>query len=108
MPKTVSATRKQRQILKSIIPYIFGILFIAGTLLYLWMYSEIDETLQETEYLVSMENELKDDINILKDDIEYLTRVDVITNRAKRDLGMVFTAPETIEIYIDEESLIAN
>jgi len=108
MAKRVSTARKQKQILKSTIPYILGIIFVAGTLLYLWMYSEIDETLQETEDLVLMENELRDDINILKDDIEYLSRVDVVTNRAMRDLGMVFTAPETIEIYIDEESLRAN
>jgi hypothetical protein len=97
MTKRVSTARKQKQLLRSIIPYIFGIVFVAGILLYLWMYSEIDETLQETENLVLMVSELTDDINLLKDDIEYLTRVDVITNRAKMDLGMVFTAPETIE-----------
>ena len=75
MAKRISTARKQKQVLKSIIPYIFGMVFIAGTLLYLWMYSEIDDTLQETENLVLMESELKDDINILKDDIEYLRSI---------------------------------
>lgn len=106
--KTVTSARKQRKVLKSLIPYIIGIAVVSGALLYVWIYSEVDHTLDEVEILLSTAQELSDDINLLKDDIEYLSRVDVLTNRAKLDLGMVFTAPETIEIYIDEESLRNN
>jgi len=103
-----SSTRRQKQLLRSFAPYIFGIVFITGLILYVWIYSEIDETLKEVELLTASANELDDDINILKDEIDYLRRVDVITNRAKNDLGMVFTAPETIEIFIDENNLREN
>lgn len=106
--KTVSSARKQRKVLKSLIPYIVGIAVVSGALLYVWIYSEVDHTLDEVEILLSTAQELSDDINLLKDDIEYLSRVDVLTNRAKIELGMVFTAPETIEIYIDEERLRNN
>ena len=106
--KTVSSVRKQRKVLKSLIPYIVGIAVVSGALLYVWIYSEVDHTLDEVEILLSTAQELSDDINLLKDDIEYLSRVDVLTNRAKIELGMVFTAPETIEIYIDEERLRNN
>ena len=106
--KPASSARKQRKVFKSLIPYIIGIAVVSGALLYVWIYSEVDHTLDEVEILLSTAQELSDDINLLKDDIEYLSRVDVLTNRAKVELGMVFTAPETIEIYIDEESLRNN
>lgn len=105
---TAVSGRKQRKALKSLIPYTIGIALVSGTLLYVWIYSEVDHTLDDVEILLSTAQELTDDINLLKDDIEYLSRVDVLTNRAKTELGMVFTAPETIEIYIDEESLRNN
>ncbi len=47
-------------------------------------------------------------VNTLKDNIEYLVRVDVLTTRASYELGMVFTAPETIAIYVDESAIIEN
>jgi hypothetical protein len=106
--KSQLATRKQRQIFKLLAPYIIGSVIISAAILYVWIYSEVDRTLKDVEFLHTSAIELGDDINILKDDIEYLTRVDVLTSRAKTDLGMVFTAPETIEIYIDEESLRQN
>ena len=106
--KSQLATRKQRQIFKSLAPYIIGTVIISAAILYVWIYSEVDRTLKDVEFIQASAIELGDDINILKDDIANLTRVDVLTNRAKTDLGMVFTAPETIEIYIDEESLREN
>ena len=106
--KSQLATRKQRQIIRSLAPYIIGSVIISATILYVWIYSEVDRTLKDVEFLQASAIELGDDINILKDDIEYLIRVDVLTSRAKTDLGMVFTAPETIEIYIDKESLREN
>lgn len=94
--------RKQRQLLRSIIPFTLVVIAISGLIAYLWIYSEVDETLKELEMQQSVVVELTDDINNLKDNIEYLLRVDVLTSRAKNDLGMVFTAPETIAIYVDK------
>ena len=74
----------------------------------MWISSEVDETLNELEIQQNFVVELNNDINNLKDDIEYLERVDVLTARAMKDLGMVFTAPETIAIYVDKSTFNEN
>ena len=99
------AARKQRQVLKTLVPYFVGLVIISAAVLYVWMYYKVDSTLKEVEILQETALKLDDDINLLKDDIEYLSRVDVLTNRAKTELGMVFTAPETIEIHINGNDL---
>lgn len=100
--------RKQRQLLRSIIPFTLVAAAISGLIAYLWIYSEVDETLKELEIRQSAVVELNDEINNLKDNIEYLLRVDVLTSRAKNDLGMVFTTPETIAIYVDKSTFNEN
>lgn len=104
--KSKSNTRKKRQFLHSIMPFTIVIAAISGLIAYLWISSEVDETLNELENQQATVVELNSEISNLKDDIEYLKRVDVLTARAKNELGMVFTAPETIAIYVDESSLI--
>ncbi len=103
MAKVGSKTsqRKNKQVLRSTLPFMIVIIAITGLIAYLWIYSEVDETLKELESQQAKLIEINDDISNLKDDIEYLQRVDVLTARAKNDLGMVFTVPETIAIYID-------
>ncbi|MBU0528692.1 hypothetical protein KKF86_02925 [bacterium] len=100
--------RKQKQLIRSLIPFTMVVVVISGLIVYLWISSEVDETLNELEIQQSIVVELNDDINILKDDIEYLERIDVLTARAMNELGMVFTAPETIAIYVDGSTLIDN
>ncbi|MCK4903974.1 MAG: hypothetical protein KAS35_04725, partial [Candidatus Marinimicrobia bacterium] len=100
--------RKQRQLLRSIMPFTLVVAAISGLIAYLWIYSEVDETLKELEIRQSAVVELNDEINNLKDNIEYLLRVDVLTSRAKNDLGMVFTTPETIAIYVDKSTFNEN
>jgi cell division protein FtsB len=100
--------RKQRQFLRSIIPFAIVIVAISGLIAYLWISSEVDETLNDLEIQQTAVVELNNEISNLKDDIEYLERVDVLTARAKNELGMVFTAPETIAIYVDESTLVED
>ena len=64
--------RKQRQLLRSIIPFTIVIAAISGLIAYLWISSEVDETLNELEIQQSAVVELNNDISNLKDDIEYL------------------------------------
>jgi hypothetical protein len=100
--------RKQRQFLRSIFPFSVVVAVIFSLIAYLWISSEVDETLNELEIQQTFVVELNNDINNLKDDIEYLERVDVLTARAMKDLGMVFTAPETIAIYVDGSTLVED
>jgi len=98
--------RKQRQFLRSIIPFTIVVVAISGLIAYLWISSEVDETLNELQIQQVTVVDLNNEIGNLKDDIEYFQRVDVLTARAKNELGMVFTAPETIAIYVDESTLL--
>ena len=98
--------RKQRQVLRSLIPFTIVIASISGLIAYLWISSEVDETLYELETQQATVVELNNDISQLKENIEYLERVDVLTARASDELGMVFTAPETIAIYVDRSTMV--
>ena len=100
--------RKQRHLIRSIIPFTFIIMAISGLIAYLWIYSEIDETLKELEIQQLAVVDLNDEISNLNDNIEYLLRVDVLASRAKDELGMVFTTPETIAIYVDKSTFVEN
>ena len=106
--KSKFSPRKQRHFLRSIVPFILVIAVISGLITYIWIYSEVDETLKELEIQQAAVVELSDEISTLKDNIEYLVRVDVLTARASEELGMVFTAPETIAIYVDESAIMEN
>ena len=106
--KSQFSPRKQRQYLRSAMPFILVVAVISGLITYVWIYSEVDETLMELEIQQAAVVELNDEINTLKDNIEYLVRVDVLTTRASNELGMVFTAPETIAIYVDESAITEN
>ena len=51
-----------------------------------------------------MSNTIKD----LQNDIALLGRVDRITDKARKELGMVFATPETISVYIDPDNFAFN
>jgi len=106
--KTKFNPRKQRQFLRSIIPFSLVVVAISGLIVYLWISSEVDKTLNELQIQQVAVVEINSEISNLLDEIEYLQRVDVLTSRAKNELGMVFTAPETIAIYVDESILLEN
>ena len=70
--------------------------------MYLWVYTEIDETLLYTEIQTATVKELENEIYEIKNSIESLNRADAISKRAKRELNMVFTDPETLSIFQSE------
>ena len=47
--------------------------------------------------------ELKNEIDEIKNKIEKLSRSDVITRRAKQELGMVVAVPETLTVAISKQ-----
>ena len=94
-------SKKAINILQSIIFFFSTITIISCLIVYLWVYTEIDETLLAIEIQSSTAEELKNIINELKNDIESLERADVIAKRAQNELKMVFTEPETLRVTID-------
>ena len=94
-------SKKTKSILQSIIFFISTIGIISFLILYLWVYTEIDETSLFIEIQTSTIRELENEIYELKSSIESLNRADAISKRAKKELKMIFTDPETLNIVLD-------
>ena len=87
------------KVIQSFIFFISTFALIASLIVYLWVYTEIDETLLAIELQSSTLAELQNSIQKLKSEIELLNRVDIIAKKAKNELNMVFTEPETLRIH---------
>lgn len=87
------------KVIQSFIFFISTFALIASLIIYLWVYTEIDETLLAIEIQSSTLAELQNSIQKLKSEIELLNRVDIIAKKAKNELNMVFTEPETLRIH---------
>ena len=94
-------SKKTQNLFQSIVFFGSTILVISCLITYLWVYTEIDETLLFIEIQTSTIRELKNEIYELKNSIESLNRADAIAKRAKKELKMVFTDPETLNIFLN-------
>ena len=94
-------SKRALNILQSIIFFISTISIILCLIVYLWVYTEIDETLLAIEIQNSTAEELQNVIHELNKQIESLKRADIIAKRAEDELKMVFTEPETLRVRID-------
>lgn len=95
-------SKKVQNIFQSIIFFGSTISVISCLIIYLWVYTEIDETLLYTEIQTATVKELENEIYEIKNSIESLNRADAIAKRAKRELNMVFTDPETLSIFLNQ------
>ena len=96
-------SKKAINILQSIIFFLSSVTIISCLIVYLWVYTEIDETLLAIEIQNSTADELRNVIDELNNEIESLERADVIAKRAQNELKMVFTEPETLRVTIDPQ-----
>ena len=94
-------SKKTQGILQSIIFFASTIGIISCLIIYLWVYTKIDETSLFIEIQASTVRELENEIYELKNSIESLNRADAISKRAKNELKMIFTDPETLNIVLD-------
>ena len=94
-------SKKTQNLFQSIIFFGTTILVISCLITYLWVYTENDETLLFIEIQTSTVRELKNEIYELKNSIESLNRADAIAKRAKKELKMVFTDPETLNVLLN-------
>ena len=98
-------SKKNQDIIYSLLFFSSTIIIILSLITYLWVYTEIDETLLAIEIQSSTANELQNEIREYESKIESLSRADVIAKKAKSELGMVFTEPETLRININNQEL---
>ena len=94
-------SKKTQGIIQSIIFFISTIGIISCLIIYLWIYTEIDETSLFIEIQGSTVRELENEIYELKNSIESLNRADAISKKAKNELKMIFTEPETLNIVLN-------
>ena len=94
-------SKRRRDLIQSFIFFISTLSIISCLIIYLWVYTEIDETLLVIEIQNSTVQEFQNEVHELQNDIESLSRADIIAKRARNELDMVFTQPETLQITID-------
>jgi cell division protein FtsL len=83
--------------------FLITIASISGLIIYLWVYTEVDETLMSINVQKATVSELNNTIKKLQSDIARLSRVDRITRVAREELGMVNAQPESIAVYIPDD-----
>ena len=98
-------SKKRQSLIQGVLFFLFTTGTISCLIIYLWVYTEIDETLIAIELQKATREELNNSIKDLQDDIAYLGRVDRVTDKARKELGMVFATPETISVYINPNNL---
>jgi cell division protein FtsL len=98
-------SRKNNDLIQTVIFFSSSILSIAGLIMYLWIYTEIDQTVINIEIQKEVSRELKNSLNEIEIEISRLSRGDRISRVARTELDMVPAKPETIMIYIDQEDL---
>ena len=95
-------SKRSKDIIHSIIFFVSTVGLIISLIIYLWVYTEIDETLLAIEIQNSTARELANELKEVKSEIESLSRPDIIAKKAKSELDMVFTEPETLLISINK------
>ena len=96
--------RKHKEFIQTLTFFGITIISIMGLIGYLWVYTEIDETLLAIELQKATMDELNNGIKELQNDIVLLERVDRITETARKNLGMVFASPKQF-MYISSPGI---
>ena len=105
MIKRRRRSKKRNEFLQTLLFFFTTILSISGLIIYLWVYTEIDETLLAIEIQSQVSKELENSVKELKMDVSNLSRSDRISNVARVELKMVQAQPETLMIFISNDKL---
>ena len=95
-------SRKSQSIKEGFVFFSLTTGLITCLILYLWVYTEVDETTLAIEIQNATLKEFENQIFELRSDTELLSRVDVISKKAQKEINMVFTQPEIYQIEILE------
>ena len=102
MRKNKRRSIQAENFLQSLMFFICTIGSIVCLIIYLWVFKELDESLLAIEIQNTTARELKNEIDTIKNKVEKLSRSDLITARAKRELRMVVAQPETLIVAINK------
>ena len=105
MIKRKRRSKKSTEFLQTLLFFITTMLSISGLIVYLWVYTEIDETMLVIEVQNQVSKELDNSLKELKMEVSNLSRSDRISSVARKKLNMVPAEPETLMIFINENQL---
>ena len=105
MIKRKRRSKKSTEFLQTLLFFITTMLSISGLIVYLWVYTEIDETMLAIEVQNQVNKELDNSLKELKMEVSNLSRSDRISSVARKELKMVPAEPETLMIFINENQL---
>ena len=99
-------TKKNREFFQTLLFFSATILSISGLIVYLWVYTEVDEAMLAIGIQNEVSRELDNSVSELKMDIAQLSRGDRISHVARTKLNMVPAQPETLIVVVNENILI--
>jgi cell division protein FtsL len=105
MIKKKRRSKKTSDFLQTLLFFITTLVSISGLIMYLWVYTEIDETMLTIEVQNQVTKELDNSLKELKMEVLSLSRSDRISSVARKELNMVPAQPETLMIFINEYQL---
>ena len=95
-------SRKSRNIKEGFVFFSLTTTLITCLIFYLWVYTEVDETTLAIEIQNATLKNFENQIFELRSETELLSRVDIISKKAQKEINMVFTEPEIYQIEILE------
>ncbi len=93
-------SKKSKNIIQGLIFFFSTAGIISSLIIYLWVYTEIDETTLAIEIQNVTLKEFENQLFKLKNETELLSRVDIISKKAREEINMIVTEPEIFQIAI--------
>ena len=102
MIKRKRRSKKSSEFIQTLLFFMTTMLSISGLIIYLWVYTEIDETMLAIEVQNQVTKELDNSLKELKMEVINLSRSDRISSVARNELNMFPAEPETLMIFINK------
>ena len=105
MIKRKRRSKKSSEFIQTLLFFMTTMLSISGLIIYLWVYTEIDETMLAIEVQNQVTKELDNSLKELKMEVLNLSRSDRISSVARNELNMIPAEPETLMIFINKDQV---
>lgn len=96
-------SKKSKNIIQGLIFFFSTASIISSLIIYLWVYTEVDETTLAIEIQNATLKEFENQLFELKSETEFLSRVDIISKKAREEINMIVTEPEIFQIALHED-----
>ena len=97
-------SKKSKNIIQGLIFFFSTASIISSLIIYLWVYTEVDETTLAIEIQNATLKEFENQLFKLKNETEFLSRVDIISKKAREEINMIVTEPEIFQIALYQDT----